>query len=105
MKTNIEIDKQKIIHEKQARQGRNEHTHRGTRRNHALLVPPRGRGGTLTPGQPFLEQVLHPALVDPGERQDVNPQVGALRGPRHLLECYVGIGILLQVRSKRSNTK
>lgn len=93
-----------IIHEKQAGEG-TERTHGGTCWNHALLVPTGGRGGTLAPGQPLLQQLLHPALVDPGKGQDVNPQVGALRGPRHLLERDVGIGVLLQDKGKRSHTK
>lgn len=94
-----------ITHEKQVGQGTNERTHRGPRWNHALLVPPGGRGGPLAPGQPLLQQLLHAALVDAREGQDVHAQVRALRGPRHLLERHVGVGVLLQGESKGSHTK
>lgn len=86
--------------DKQVSRGASKHTNRGTRWNNALLVPPGGRGCTLTPCKAFLEELLHPALVDPGEREDVHPQVGALGGPWHLLECDVGIGVLLQAEAK-----
>lgn len=90
-------------HEKQQKSGTSKHTNRGPSRNNTFLVPPSGRGGTLTPCKAFLEQLLYPALIDPGEWEDVNPQVGALRGPWHFLECYVGIGILLQSKGKMLN--
>lgn len=87
--------------DKPVSRGTNKHTDRGTCWDDALLVPAGGRGGTLAPCETFLEQLLDSGLVDPGEREDVDTQVGALRGPRHFLECYVRIGILLQVGSER----
>lgn len=50
----------------------------------------------------LLHHLLHLFIIQQGERYLVHPQVGALRRPRHFLECHVGVWVLLQNTCRRS---